>query len=181
MRDLAIALLLSAAPVQPPPFQIQTVRVPPRIVTSPTPTPSRFGSWIEEDMGTWTQAFTSNASGSTFGIYCGKDCTVFLDLQTSCDEGHEYPAMLNSAKGSLSINLLCHILDKRYIFSTAATTNYTDILSGTGEVGFAIPLASGRFSVSRFSLDGGLPAVNAAVTEAVRKGKSQEGLRDFSI
>jgi hypothetical protein len=42
-----------------------------------------------------------------------------------------------------------------------------------GNVGFAVALQGGAFSVYRFSLNGGMPAIQKALDEAAKKRKAK--------
>jgi hypothetical protein len=166
MIAMLVSLLVQATP-------------PPLVRVAPAP-PSDSWSFAEE--GDLTSAYTTNESGSVFGILCGKTCVFYLNMQTSCTKNNTYPAMINSKAGSAAIQLRCHIVDEHYLLSTEAEESYFDMLREGGVVGFAIPLESGKFSVSRFSLTGGMTAVKRAVDRAIQKGsESQDGLRDFAI
>lgn len=138
---------------------------------------SKYANWTVNDEKDYSEAFTGNDSGSVFGVLCGTVCTSYVDLQTVCEQDHRYTAMINSKAGAFSIELTCYELDKRYILL------FDDDISGAiksgGEIGFAIPLESGRFSVSRFSLEGAITAIGISAQKAVNR--AQSGLRDFSL
>lgn len=90
--------------------------------------------------------------------------------------------MINSDAGSYSLILKCHIFDGRYLLSMAADSQYFDVLNGGGEVGFAVPMKSGKFAVSRFALTGAKEAVGVTLDRVLqRRDSEQEGLRDFEI
>jgi hypothetical protein len=175
MRKLIAAGLAAAIS-----YPAAAAPAPPPIIITPT-SPS-FGSWRTSDEGDYTEAYTGNESGSTFGILCGKTCIFYVDMQTTCNDGEAYPAMVNSQAGAVTVSLKCHKLDRRFVLSSDSTNSYIDILKKGGEIGFAVPLQSGMFGVSRFSLDGGAQAVGVAVQAAINKSaKQQRGLRDFNI
>jgi hypothetical protein len=166
MIVMLVSLLLQATP-------------PPLVRIAPAPA---YGSWKFSEEGDLTGAYTTNESGSVFGILCGKTCVFYLNMRTTCTKNNIYPAMINSHAGSAAIRLRCHIVDDRYLLLTEAEESYFDMLGEGGVVGFAIPLENGKFSVSRFSLTGGMSAVKRAVDRAIQKGnESQDGLRDFAL
>jgi hypothetical protein len=168
--------MLAAAPAKPPPM------VQMEMPSSAPPADLRYGNWLVRDSGDYIGAWTNNASGSAFGVLCGRTCVLYVNMQKTCEPGVSYPAMLNSPKGAMHINWRCHLIEDRHIYIVDATQEYFDILEGGGEIGFALPLANGQFAVSRFSLTGGYQAAMKAVeTAAGRGGRSQQGLRDFTI
>jgi len=183
MLDVLFAFLLQTTP--PPLVRIQTP--PPKIYTTPViqpaPTPTwRFGRWIARDVGSFTVASTTNDSQSAYGVMCGQECVWFVNMQTDCTQSHKYPAMINSPSGSLPITLTCYHLGDLRVLTYAFDEDSLGVLEKEGEVGFAIPLESGRFGVSRFSLGGSVAAISKAVDVAIEKRKvNQEGLRDFTI
>jgi hypothetical protein len=169
--------------VKPPPLVRIAPPVPPVITTVTSPTPSwEYGAWTTRDMGDFTIASTVNESGSAFGAVCGKNCVWFVNFQSECKAGDEYPAMINGPSGSYAIELRCYHLDKYRLLTFSMTNDSLNILAKNGEVGFAFPFAGGKFGVSRFSLEGAENAVLKAldIINARRQG-NQEGLRDFTI
>ena len=173
---------------------------PPPLVRMPTPpeerlTPSapiepgpgetiltRHRDWVVSDHGEFTAAYTTNASERVFGMLCSADCSFYLADGNECEDGEDYPAMINASRGSAALELRCVMLDGFPVLSAGRTDPYLDVVKGGGIVGFAMPLASGRFEVFRFSLDGAAEAVLRAATLAVAKReRKQKGLRDFTI
>jgi hypothetical protein len=133
-------------------------------------------------MGDFSIASTVNESGSAFGAVCGKDCVWFVNFQSECTVGDEYPAMVNSPAGAYAVQLHCYYLDKRWLLTYAMTDDSITTIAKGGEIGFAFPFASGKFGVSRFALQGGAEAVYKAIDVIVkRRERNQEGLRDFTI
>ena len=144
--------------------------------------PLRIQNWSADAGADYVEAWTGNESGSTFGVLCGQTCIVYVDFQTECDHGEPYPAMVNSPSGAFNLQLTCHRFNQRYILSTPLSDGFSGTIRGGGEIGFAIPLRSGRFNVARFSLSGALEAVGAAVQISTRmRNENQRGLRDFTI
>ncbi|MES2001769.1 MAG: hypothetical protein V4444_05615 [Pseudomonadota bacterium] len=142
----------------------------------------RFTNWTTMDLGSLTMASTTNESGSAFGFACGSTCSWFVNFQIQCTQGHEYPAMINAPAGSYPITLKCFHLGERRLLLFDADKDSFGILDKLGEAGFAIPLDSGKFKVSRFSLSGGTQAISKALDVIIERRKvSQEGLEDFTI
>jgi len=142
---------------------------------------TRYGRWTVDIEGDWVEAWTDNESGSEFGLLCSSDCMIYLDFRTTCEEGHDYPAMINSDPGALSITMRCHHYEDRQIFITEATEEYIDMVERDGEIGFAFPLDGGQFRVVRFSTRGGYEAIVAALRIAMKSGKLKEAPKDVSI
>lgn len=193
---VVVALAVVVAPAlaapkkqMPPPPIVQTVNVapPPKLPEIPAERNTvHHGKWSSSDVGDHTVAYTENDSGSTFGILCGTSCVFYVNFHVDCTDREIYPAMINGPAGASSINLRCvhvkHNGGLHHVLATEAADAYFDMLKAGGEFGIAVPLASGKFNVSRFSLTGGLRAVATAVTAADERQKTaQHGLRDFTI
>jgi hypothetical protein len=144
------------------------------------------GDWIVDFGGTYTEAFTANQSGSTFGLFCmSGSCTFYLDTNTRCSEGGSIPMLINSDSGATYVLSSCFHLTQgqrvRYVNSIRDRDVVTAISSG-GVIGFAIPLASGEFKVVRFSLNGATSATQRAVAGLKsRPGTRDTGLRDRTM
>lgn len=182
-------------PPAPPPIVrtkvpiVQTVNVapPPALPEIPSETNSvTHGKWTSSDVGDHTVAYTENESGSVFGILCGTTCVFYLNFHVDCTNRTDYPAMINSSVGSEAIKLRCihvrHEKEQHQVLAAEPTDNYFAMLKQSGEFGIAVPLANGKFNVSRFSLLGGAKAVATAIAAAdERQKQSQSGLRDFTL
>jgi hypothetical protein len=142
---------------------------------------ARHGDWIADEGRDYTEAYTSNESGSVFGLLCGRGCLFYLNILHKCDQGSAYPAMINSDAGAYPVELKCFILDKDYIMTFPADGDFADILEAGGTIGFAVPLEGGQFGVSRFSLKGSVDAAAAATQRADSRSGGREGLRDLAI
>lgn len=169
-------------PLEPPPIVRMDLPPPPMIV-APSPLPTwNYGAWKAYDFGTFTMASTVNESESAFGAVCGSDCAWFVNFAIECTEGHKYPAMINSPAGSYPIELRCYHLNDLTLMVFDMDDASLGMLEKGGEAGFAVPLESGKFKVSRFSLGRAAEAVSKTIQMAVDKqNKQQEGLKDFTI
>lgn len=143
----------------------------------------RIADWTVDITATYAEAFTGNASGSTFGLYCfgADDCLFYVDTRTTCNEGAETPLLVNASSGSTYVIGTCRIVrlssQTRYLNTIRDADMVTAISSGR-VIGFAIPLLSGDFRVIRFSLDGAVGASNA-VSRALDRIKPRTApLRD---
>lgn len=180
MFSFLLALLLAPQTVVP------RISLPPRPQVGSLQARQRwqYQSWQVGDFGSFVIASTSNDSGSAFGMVCGKDCVWFVNFQSECKAGHSYPAMMNGPGGSKSLNLKCYPLERYYILTFPLDEDSANavIRAKGGEIGFAFPLDSGKFGVSRFSLAGSVSAAAKAIALSDEKEASgQQGLRDFTI
>ena len=96
--------LAKPKPVEPPPIVRTNTVAPPSKV---------FGSWRVDASASYTEAFTANESGSTFGVLCGKTCVYYVSSSVACEQGHTYPAMINAPVGAFSDELKCVELEQR--------------------------------------------------------------------
>lgn len=146
----------------------------------------RVGDWILDIGRTYTEAFTSNNSGSTFGLFCGDgSCSFYLDTGTKCEENSKTPMLINADSGSTYVIALCiHIPGGgkiRYVNSIQDKDVVTAIATGN-IIGFAFPLEGGEFKVVRFSLDGALNATQRAAANTKLQPKNRDtGLRDRTM
>lgn len=150
-------------------------------ITVQTQQTDQYGDWSFYPLRDYAISSTTNSSGSVFGIICGKSCSAFVNFTTTCTEGHYYPAMVNSEAGAFHINMRCYVIDKVYLLSTDLSEQFKDTMETGGEIGFAIPLESGKFSVSRFSLTGSIPATKRAGDYTNSQKESGQSLRDFTL
>lgn len=143
----------------------------------------RVGSWTVETADAYTEAFTGNDSGSTFGFLCiAGTCSFYLDTNTRCEEDSKTPLLVNANSGSTYVVSSClHFRSStgtRYINSISDKDVVTAISSGR-VIGFAMPLANGDFKVTRFSLEGAMAATTRAVDGMNARPKVRDtGLRD---
>lgn len=169
-----LAFLLAAQ--QPPAI----VRTPPPVF-NPVPITDKYGAWTFQPAATYAISSTSNGSGSAMGVICGSTCEVFVNFTRSCKQGNSYPVLVNSSGGAAHLYLKCHIVEGRYLLATPAEGLLLDAIESGGEIGFALPLDGGQFNVSRFSLDGAIPAIRRAVDYTKGQRDSGKTLRDFTL
>jgi len=144
-----------------------------------------FGSWyVDTSHNDGLYAATINDSGEIFGQFCypsAGSCIWFLGMKTACEKNAPYPVLANSDIGSWQLQLLCDgpIGNGvyRYAFSDFDTVDAL-VRKGT-RVGFAVPLQSDQFLVSRFLLDGATKAITDMRAAAQRKTlPAPSGTRD---
>jgi len=135
--------------------------------------PRQFGDWVVNLTSDKSRIYaaTVNDSGSILGEYCDLSthtCNWLLGMDSSCDDAGPIPALGDTASGAIALNLKCggkigsgNIY--QYFFA-----NWKDVellLKDSSLVGFAFPMADGKFKVSRFSLTGRTDAM--ALAESV--------------
>lgn len=126
----------------------------------------KYGDWYVDLESTYAEAYTTNSSGSTLGMYCLKssqECLYYLSSGDTCTVDTRTVALINADTGAAMAGLLCIQLEsKRHI---NLFTNFDEIdstLRGNKLIGLALPMKDGQFKVVRFSLNGS----NQATTEA---------------
>ncbi|TFI57692.1 hypothetical protein E2493_13670 [Sphingomonas parva] len=210
MRSAALLLLLACLatqaaaaprgkPKDPPPL-VRTPSPPLIITTTPPPAvrpPSppaesdrtrdpqvvaAYEDWTVGHADPYVFAYTENASHSEFGLICRDGCIFYLDVQLACEDGHAYPAMMNSRNGSDTFDLQCILVDGSPLLTAGPTDTLVGAIKSGGEIGFAVPLESGRFNVARFSLAGGVEALGRArALSDARRDEDETAPRDFTI
>lgn len=139
------------------------------------PSKEIHGHWFSQYSADASEAGTVNDDGSTFGVLCRAEiCQFYLKGSTTCQEGGRYPFLMNSDVGSTGVSTQCQSFNN-------GTSTYTDVVwfeetikiasyLSKGELfGFAIPLNSGEFKVTRFRLKGATEAIGRATTAPSRK------------
>jgi hypothetical protein len=149
-----------------------------------------IGDWSVSSEDGYYQAWTANDSGSTFGVLCGADdCKFYLQLGiSSCDKDASYKTLINSDGGASVFNLSCSPLiiegHKEYVLLIEENLNsLSDPFLKTSTIGFAIPMASGQFKVSRFSMRG-FPKAAELMGNLRLKDESEkksQGIRDTNL
>jgi hypothetical protein len=153
---------------------------------------AQFGSWVtgRADDGTFFAA-TGNDSGALLGNYCaegGESCLWQLGLNQACDPGSKNQLLVNADTGSTVIEVFCHGLAPtgkyRLIFSEYDKID--SVVKEASHLGFAIPLADGKFAVVRFGLIGSNQAIDDMVKSVKRASKSEtakppRGTKDYEM
>lgn len=176
-----LAIGLAAALIGAPALNEQKNPVPPPIVRNETST-EKFGDWLVEARPSFFGGYTHNESGSTFGILCGKTCVVYKTSDASCVVGKDYGFLVNAAPGAQFFRMRCIVVEESYTYVIGLSDYFVDALKAGGQIGFATPMEDGRFTVSRYSLRGGMEAAGRVADLSKKFEEKDEGaLRDFSI
>jgi len=144
----------------------------------------QHGDWSSqflEDMG---EASTHENGTSVFGMLCASDsCRYYFANGMDCQPGMNYPLMLTTAAGALSVDAICEPMNTAngdltlYWFNESATLN--EAFAGSVEVGFAFPLSNGEFRLSKFSMKGYADAIERMVNGVhERQGGGQPPAND---
>ncbi len=148
------------------------------------------GLLLDEQYGDWdvksydsglTIAGTFNDGGAIFGTLCtSQKCSAFINPQIECEDGHQYPALVNAPSAAFSVTLYCEKIGKSFYLSTPLDGGITDAMSVGGVLGVAFPMQSGKFQVGRFSLTGAAMATARAmqIAEIHKSGKPAERSND---
>lgn len=118
-----------------------------------------FGDWFiyHPDDSSDLIAATMNNSDSILGFRCfveSQDCMHILMPNINCDAGSEYPILVNSDHSAVSMDALCGDSGAENELYLPQYDTIHEILEKGNDIGFAIPMESGRFKVVRFSLNG---------------------------
>jgi hypothetical protein len=136
------------------------------------------------------ETYTVNESGSTLGLLCtNTDCSFYLRAGITCESGGSYLALINSESGALSHELSCVPLTlsgrTEYVILIGNIESFASTVMRSTTIGFAIPMASGQFKVSRFSLRGSTKAletvVNLRKAGASVPSPKRQGIRDTTL
>ena len=85
--------------------------------------------------------------------------------------------MANTNEGALPLNASCFAAESgRHFLLFGLDDNWIDIIRTGGVLGFALPMQSGEFHVSRFSLNGAAEALTA-LSDSIQ-GQQGQFLRD---
>ena len=135
------------------------------------------GDWIISPGNGLYEAYTANESGSTLGVICTvDDCSFYLRAGTSCEKDASYTTLINSDSGAAVYDLKCTPLtingQLEYVMLIGDLKSFGNVLLNSSTVGFAMPLQSGQFKVSRFSLSG-FPNAIKIIGDLRKKGHAR--------
>ncbi|MEZ9997563.1 hypothetical protein AB4428_04540 [Vibrio lentus] len=125
---------------------------------------------VNTDDSSYFYAATVNNSGHVFGKYCYFDtqqCLYLVGVDITCTKDNKYPVLINAESGSLHVNLFCG--DRVANQNVLVFDNFDQIertAKINSELGIAIPMESGRFKVSRFSLSGSTFSIDSMTSKA---------------
>jgi hypothetical protein len=130
----------------------------------------KYGNWTFDNSINGLQiARTSNGEESYTGVMCAiasDGCYAYIASDTECEIGVVYPMMLNSAIGANTLELECEEIGNFKILIASDFEVMIRAFESGSEIGFALPMKSGKFHVTRFSTAGATAALRAARTKA---------------
>jgi hypothetical protein len=136
--------------------------------------------WVWDTTGgEYFFAATVNADGRSFGQYCYHEngmCYYLADLGVVCDENDEYPSLVNSSTGVISVTLICgHKFQGNNVFYIKPFDDINQIAIEANQIGFAVAMDEGTFKVVRFSLSGSNHAIEMmkSAAELVQQNKTK--------
>lgn len=129
-----------------------------------------YQNWVIEIAPETTEAYTANDSGSTLGLFCGgSTCVFYLNPNLKCQPNTKNAVLMNGSTVSAALDMQCTLVGKHYFQILDSFDQVMNAVKAGGNIGFAVALQGGAFSVYRFSLNGSLPAIQRALEEASRK------------
>ena len=127
-------------------------------------------NWAVEIGPETTEAYTANESASTFGLFCGgTTCVFYLKPNLNCAPNTKNSVLMNTGITSAALGMQCTQIGQYYFQILDPFDVVLNALKTGDSIGFAVALQGGAFSVTRFSLQGALPAIQKAIDEAARK------------
>jgi hypothetical protein len=159
----AIALRLSAAALL-------------ALLSAPLMAQETFGDWHVMALDADTAvASTTNDSGVQLVKICyvsTQKCMWGILPNDTCDDGDQYPALINSGSGSQTTNLYCS--GEKKVGQVLLFTEYSlmgKISANDDKVGIALGMRDGSFNVYRFSMAGSHEATDFAESAVVEAAK----------
>lgn len=149
----------------------------------------KYDAWIvgpiDGDEGLY--AATVNDSSGVLGQYCyteSNNCLWLIATDVTCEQESKYPVLVNADGGSAQMELVCLKFENkpRYAFTDFKKIDEV-IRSSSIYIGFAFPMESGHFKVSRFLLGGSLKAITMMRNKAEKnqRSKPKRSTRDLSL
>lgn len=137
-----------------------------------------FGAWyagLSSDKES-VYAATVNDSNVVFGQWCyfsTNTCYWLMVSDSTCDDGDDYPSIVNSVNGASYVSMRCLKIDNKnkVIFNNFKLME--SLTKGDGKIGIVTPMQSGNFKVSRFDLNGAASAIDTMnkMYEVISKSK----------
>jgi hypothetical protein len=133
-----------------------------------------FQNWVVELGPETTEAYTANDSNSSLGLFCGgTTCVFYLNPNLNCQPNTKNAVLMNAMASSAAIGMQCTLVGKHYFQILDSFDQVLSAVNAGGNIGFAVALQGGAFSVYRFSLNGALPAIQTALDQAAKKRQAK--------
>lgn len=148
-----------------------------------------YQNWIVDSGPETTEAYTANDSNSSLGLFCGgSTCVFYLNPNLNCQPNTKNAVLMNSSSQSAAITMQCTLVGKHYFQILDPFDQVLNAVKSGGNIGFAVALQGGAFSVYRFSLNGAVPALQRALDESAKKRlvkpvqpSGQPGFKDITL
>ena len=149
----------------------------------------QYESWIvgAMDGGEGLYAATVNDSSGVLGQYCyteSSQCLWLIATDVKCEQESKYPVLVNADGGSAQMELVCLKLENKPRYAFTDFKKIDDVIrTSSSYIGFAFPMESGHFKVSRFLLGGSLKAINTMRIKAEKNvaPKPKRSTRDLRL
>lgn len=129
-----------------------------------------YQNWVVEIGAETTEAYTANDSNSSLGLFCGgATCVFYLNPNLNCHPNNKNTVLMNGSTVSAAIGMQCTLVGKHYFQILDPFDQVLNAVKAGGNIGFAVALQGGAFSVYRFSLNGSLQALQRTLDEAAKK------------
>lgn len=129
-----------------------------------------YQNWIVEIGADTTEAYTANDSNSSLGLFCGgTTCVFYLNPNLNCQPNTKNAVLMNGSTVSAAIGMQCTLVGQHYFQILDPFDQVLNAVRAGSNIGFAVALQGGAFSVYRFSLNGALLALQRALDEAAKK------------
>jgi hypothetical protein len=133
-----------------------------------------YQNWVVEIDPETTEAYTVNDSNSSLGLFCGgSTCVFYLNPNLNCTPNTKNAVLMNGSTVSAAIGMQCTLVGQHYFQILDAFDQVLNAVKAGGNIGFAVALQGGAFSVYRFTLNGSLPALQRALDEASKKRQAK--------
>lgn len=137
---------------------------------------SKDWAWSTDGDGFYYAA-TANATGHILGQYCyfeSGSCLYIVGIGITCEEGHEYPAVINSDASSSHVTLVCaHKYEGQNVLFIRGFDDVDRIIRAATRIGIAIPMENDQCKVSRFGLAGSTYAIDLMRAASAARMKRQ--------
>lgn len=150
-----------------------------------------FQNWIVQSGPETTEAYTVNDSGSSLGLFCGgSTCVFYLNPNLNCQPNTKNTVLMNGSTVSAAIGMQCTLVGRHYFQILDSFDQVLNAVKTGANIGFAVALQGGAFSVYRFTLNGAIPALQRALDDAAKKRqikpsepmpKQNPGFKDITL
>lgn len=144
--------------------------------------PSGDWAWSVDD-AEFVYAGTENDTGQILAQFCyltDGNCIYVVGFDTNCEEGHSYPAMVNTDKGAAAVQFRCggKFNEDGNLMVAEDFEQFDKFIRSSARIGFALPMEGDKFKAIRFRLKGAVPALDAMRKIALNALQSGADIRN---